>query len=99
MRAQIDGHAETGARLLAEAGLKDALTCAVVRLHHDASEAPHALVELPPERQLARLLRRVDIFCAKMSRRRAGGPLCARCRPRARRRWRAWTIEGHGRRA
>ncbi|MBX3600876.1 MAG: hypothetical protein KF863_09630 [Rubrivivax sp.] len=75
MRVQIDGHAEAGARQLAEAGLKDALTCAVVRLHHDASEARHALAELAPERQLARLLRRVDIFCAKMSRRRAREPM------------------------
>lgn len=75
IRAQIDSHAETGARLLAEAGLKDLLACSVVRLHHDASEAQHALAELPAERQLARLLRRVDIFCAKMSRRRARAPM------------------------
>jgi hypothetical protein len=64
MRAQIDGHAEAGARMLAEGGLKDALACAVVRLHHDASEATQALQALPTERRLARLLRRVDIFCA-----------------------------------
>lgn len=75
MRAQIDGHAENGARMLAEAGLKDTLACAVVRLHHDASEAAQTLDALPAERRLARLLRRVDIFCAKLSRRRARAPM------------------------
>lgn len=75
MRAEIDAHAGTGARLLEEAGLGDALTCAVVALHHDASQIDVPLAELSAERQPARLLRSVDIFVAKISRRAARAPL------------------------
>ncbi|MDP3223269.1 MAG: hypothetical protein Q8M96_09045 [Rubrivivax sp.] len=75
MRADIDAHAAQGARWLAEAGLGDPLCCAVVALHHDASQADAPLADLPPERQLARLLRRVDIFAAKISRRATRAPM------------------------
>jgi HD-GYP domain-containing protein (c-di-GMP phosphodiesterase class II) len=67
MRAEIDAHAEASAQQLEQAGLADRLCLQVVRLHHDATHAEVALADLPPERQLARLLRRVDIFCAKLS--------------------------------
>ena len=69
MREEIDAHAAAGARLLQEAGLGDTLCCEVVALHHDATMSEVPLFELTPERQLARLLRRVDIFAAKISRR------------------------------
>lgn len=69
MREEIDAHAAAGARLLQEAGLGDTLCCEVVALHHDATASEVPLFELTPERQLARLLRRVDIFAAKISRR------------------------------
>jgi HD-GYP domain-containing protein (c-di-GMP phosphodiesterase class II) len=75
MRAEIASHPAAGERLLAAGGMVDALTLAAVRLHHDASEADRPLADLPPERQLARLLRRVDIFAAKISRRAVRQPM------------------------
>ncbi|HZF80774.1 MAG TPA: hypothetical protein VEZ89_13400 [Rubrivivax sp.] len=75
MRAEIDAHAEAGAALLEAAGLGDALCVSVVRLHHDASAADQPLAALSTERQLARLLRRVDIFAAKISRRAKRQPM------------------------
>ncbi|HYN59604.1 MAG TPA: phosphohydrolase [Rubrivivax sp.] len=75
MREQIQQHAPQGAQLLRDAGLDDALWCEVVRLHHDRSDAQLPLAELPEERQLARLLRRADIFTAKISRRRTRAPM------------------------
>jgi HD-GYP domain-containing protein (c-di-GMP phosphodiesterase class II) len=68
-RAEIDAHASLGASQLAEAGLGDALAIEVVALHHDPGDISAPLGQLPPARQLARLLRRVDIFGAKISRR------------------------------
>jgi HD-GYP domain-containing protein (c-di-GMP phosphodiesterase class II) len=73
-RVVIDGHAAAGAELLEQCKLDDPLATAVVALHHDGSEAELALSVLPPERQLARLLRRVDIFTAKISRRASRPP-------------------------
>jgi HD-GYP domain-containing protein (c-di-GMP phosphodiesterase class II) len=75
MRAEIDGHAATGARMLKSAGMADALACSVVALHHDGTQADQPLASLTPERQLARLLRRVDIFGAKISRRATRAPM------------------------
>ena len=75
IRLQINSHPETGARLLHEAGLADFLCLMVVRLHHDESAAGMPLASQPTERRLANLLRRVDIFCAKMSRRRNRTPM------------------------
>ncbi len=75
MRTEIDAHASAGAHQLAQAGLGDPLACTVVALHHDASLADTPLADLEPERQLARLLRRVDIFVAKISRRAARAPM------------------------
>ena len=75
MRAEIEAHPEVGARLLETGGFGDPLCLAVVRLHHDAGQPEQTLAELSPERQLARLLRRVDIFAAKISRRAARAPM------------------------
>jgi HD-GYP domain-containing protein (c-di-GMP phosphodiesterase class II) len=74
-RAEIDGHAHNGARLLQDGGLADPLACAVVALHHDASEQHKAWGQLTLAQQLARLLRRVDIFAAKISRRASRAPM------------------------
>lgn len=68
-RAEVDEHAEISARLLRDVGVADALWLEIVRLHHDSRGADLALTSLTPPRQLARLLRRVDIFTAKLSRR------------------------------
>jgi HD-GYP domain-containing protein (c-di-GMP phosphodiesterase class II) len=75
MREQIRCHAAAGAQLLHDAGVDDALWCEVVRLHHDRGDGQLPLAELPPQRQLARLLRRADIFTAKISRRRTRAPM------------------------
>ena len=75
MREQIHRHAAQGAQLLRDAGLDDALWCEAVRLHHERDDARLPLDELPEERRLARLLRRADIFTAKISRRRTRAPM------------------------
>jgi HD-GYP domain-containing protein (c-di-GMP phosphodiesterase class II) len=75
MREQIRGHAAAGAALLRTAGVADALWCDVVALHHDAGEMHRPLAELDAARQAARLLRRADIFTAKISRRSQREPM------------------------
>ncbi|MFN0184115.1 MAG: HD-GYP domain-containing protein [Aquabacterium sp.] len=69
MREAIKSHAANAAQLLVASGCTDKIWVEAVRLHHDDSlrERPFAL--LTPGQQAARLLRRVDIFTAKMSRR------------------------------
>jgi hypothetical protein len=74
-RAEIEAHAGQGARQLREAGLGDELACQIVALHHDNSDHDTPWATLPAERQLARLLRRVDIFAAKISRRATRAPM------------------------
>ena len=74
-KAVVDNHAESGARMLQAAGLTDATVVAVVRGHHDQSDDATALSALSPERQIARLLRRVDMFAAKISRRSGRAPM------------------------
>lgn len=74
-RAVIDHHAEGSARMMEAAGITDPLTLAVVRGHHDQSDDATPLGALPPERQIARLLRRVDIFAAKISKRNTRAPV------------------------
>lgn len=75
LRAEIDRHPAVGAALLARAGLDDALMLSVVRGHHDDTDAATPIAALPLERQLARLLRRVDVFTAKISRRAGRDPM------------------------
>jgi HD-GYP domain-containing protein (c-di-GMP phosphodiesterase class II) len=75
IREQIRQHGALGAQLLREAGLDDALWCETVRLHHDHGDGQMPQADLPPERQLARLLRRADIFTAKISRRQTRAPM------------------------
>jgi HD-GYP domain-containing protein (c-di-GMP phosphodiesterase class II) len=75
MREQIRVHPEQGAQLLSEAGIDDALWLEAVRLHHDQGDGQTPLSQLPQGRQLARLLRRADIFTAKISRRRSRAPM------------------------
>lgn len=66
MRLQIDRHAERGARMLVESGVRDTLWIETVRRHHDPGAAGGG--ECAP--RLAALLQRVDMFTAKLSRRR-----------------------------
>jgi HD-GYP domain-containing protein (c-di-GMP phosphodiesterase class II) len=74
-RAEIDRHPAVSVAVLREGGVDSALWLEVVRLHHDASGADLPLTSLPPPRQLARLLRRVDIFTAKLSQRATRAPM------------------------
>jgi HD-GYP domain-containing protein (c-di-GMP phosphodiesterase class II) len=80
--AEIRGHAERSAAALAGAGIEDALWIEVVRLHHDDAHGATELAKLAAPQRLARLLRRVDVFTAKISPRTARvglpAPLAAR---------------------
>jgi HD-GYP domain-containing protein (c-di-GMP phosphodiesterase class II) len=67
LREQIRLHPEAGAALLSAAGVRDGLWLDAVRLHHDDGARASPLDRLTPAERLARLLRRVDIFTAKMS--------------------------------
>ena len=69
VRADIESHAERSARVLAAAGVVDATQIQIVRLHHDDVHAAKPLAQLDSAPAAARLLRRVDIFTAKLSRR------------------------------
>ncbi|WP_066332543.1 HD-GYP domain-containing protein [Azohydromonas lata] len=75
MRMQVANHPREAARLLAAAGVTDAVWLSAVMLHHDAQNATTPPEQLTPAQQAAQLLRRVDIFCAKLSRRGRRAPL------------------------
>ena len=66
-RAEIRAHALESVVALRAAGVKDELWLQAVELHH--STPPGALADRPPPAQLARLIQRVDIFAARLSRR------------------------------
>ena len=61
--------------MLREAGFSDPDWIEIVRLHHDDSQKARPLDGLGPVQRASRLLRRVDIFTAKMSRRFTRGPM------------------------
>lgn len=67
-RGQISVHAATSADWLTKAGVSDEAWLHVVREHHTVQEADVAQ-EASNETRLAELLRRVDIYLAKLSRR------------------------------
>lgn len=75
MREQIDAHAGRSVELIRQAGVSDELWLEAVQHHHAPEEPGEVLAELPIGVQAARLLRRVDIFTAKMSRRRVRPPM------------------------
>lgn len=68
-RAQLVAHGDRGAELLARLGVGDALWLQVVRLHHEAGPGPLAGRSMPE--QMARVLRRVDIYGARLAPRRS----------------------------
>ena len=71
----IQQHPEQSAKMLRKAGVVDPVWLEIVRLHHDASLKDRPLDELTLPQRAAQLLRRVDIFTAKLSRRAARGPM------------------------
>lgn len=74
-RAQIDAHAMQGARMLRDAGIADPLWLGAVEHHHDAPPGP--LAALPLAMQFARLIKRADVFVARMRPRRTRAALSA----------------------
>jgi hypothetical protein len=75
MRFQVANHPRDSARMLAAAGVTDPVWLGAVMLHHDAQNALAPLAQLTAAQQAAQVLRRVDIFCAKLSRRGRRAPL------------------------
>ncbi len=75
MRAEINAHAATGADMLQAAGVADPVWIDIVRKHHDDSDKHLALSELNETDRAARVLRRVDVFAAKLSRRATRVPM------------------------
>ncbi len=67
-RTQVQTHASTSAALLRKAGVEDPLWLYAVEQHHTVA-APGAPPDSTPGPRLAELLRRVDIYAAKLSRR------------------------------
>lgn len=75
MRAEIKDHAERGAEMLDAGGVVDPLWIGVVRGHHDELFKLATLAELSAVHGAVRLLRRVDVFAAKISRRATRAPM------------------------
>ena len=75
MRAEIDSHAERSAQMLEAAGVVDRTWIEIVHLHHDDSLKRRTLGELDELQAAARVLRRVDVFSAKLSRRATRVPM------------------------
>ncbi len=69
-RTQIDDHAQRGATLLEQAGVDDAVWLSVVRGHHAPQQVDDAAA-----RAVADWLYRVDVYAAKLSRRRTRAAL------------------------
>lgn len=80
-RAELAGHGDRGAELLRRLGVNDSLWLQVVRLHHEAGPGPLAGRSMPE--QMARLLRRADIFGACLSPRRSRRALSGAAAARA----------------
>jgi HD-GYP domain-containing protein (c-di-GMP phosphodiesterase class II) len=75
MRSEIDAHGALGAQVLQAGGLVDPVALHIVRHHHTKAAAGETWAGLPVEDRLARLLNRVDIFTAKISRRATRQPM------------------------
>ncbi|MDT9000105.1 hypothetical protein RQP53_12585 [Paucibacter sp. APW11] len=68
-RRDLLGHGDRSAELLRQQGVISELWLGAVRLHHEAGPGP--LAPRTPAEQLARLLRRIDIFGARLAPRRS----------------------------
>jgi HD-GYP domain-containing protein (c-di-GMP phosphodiesterase class II) len=75
MRQEIEQHSMAAQELLKASGVEDAIWTGAVRWHHSWQQDNVAFDELPPPNKLARLLMRVDIFTARLSRRKNRGPM------------------------
>ncbi|MGM9481441.1 hypothetical protein ACS5PN_09650 [Roseateles sp. NT4] len=68
-RQALAAHGDRAAQRLAQVGIQDPVWLAAVRLHHEAGPGP--LGSRSEGEKLARLLRRIDIFGARLSPRRS----------------------------
>lgn len=75
VRGEIDAHAAASAQMLTDCGGSDPVWIEIVRLHHDDSRKKLPLAELDEVQAAARLVRRVDQFAAKLSRRATRPPM------------------------
>ncbi len=73
-RERVAGHAAASAQMLQDAGVDDALWLHAVRHHHVAAGASDVAGDEAATR-LAELLRRVDVYTAKLSRRGSRGSI------------------------
>lgn len=80
-RREIASHGDRSAELLRSLGVQDSLWLQVVRLHHEAGPGPLAARAMPE--QMARVLRRADIYAARLSPRRSRRALSASAAARA----------------
>jgi len=71
-RSEIAGHAEASAAFLVAAGVEDALWVDVVRQHGVGCDEGE-IDAMSPASRLAELLRRIDVYTAKLSRRQSRG--------------------------
>lgn len=74
-RDQLTGHGDRAATLLRDLGVDDQAWLGAVRLHHDAGPGP--LAARADGEMLGRLLRRVDLYGARLSPRRSRRALSA----------------------
>ncbi len=80
-REQIEQHAKKGAIILGDLGVTDELWLKAVELHHTSPPGP--LAEMEPSAQLARLIRRADMFAARLSPRKSRQAMTATAAGRA----------------
>jgi len=80
-RQAMASHGDRAAQRLAAAGVTDEVWLAAVRLHHDAGPGP--LAARSDGEKLARLLRRIDIFGARLSPRRSRAAMSGAAAARA----------------
>ncbi|OYU26682.1 MAG: phosphohydrolase [Burkholderiales bacterium PBB2] len=78
---ELVSHGDRSAALLTSLGVRSELWLQTVCLHHDAG--PGALAGRAPAEQLARLLRRIDIFGARLSPRRSRAAMAGASAARA----------------
>ena len=75
MRQDIEQHPIAAQALLQAGGVEDPLWTGAVRWHHSYEQDHIPFEELAPHHKLARLLMRVDVFTARLSRRGSRSPL------------------------
>ncbi len=80
-RRALSAHGDRAAETLAQLGIQHPLWLTAVRLHHEAG--PGALAPRAPGEQLARLLRRIDLFAARLSPRRTRAAMSGAAAARA----------------